>query len=972
MRRYVLALTIAGLAVSNHIYGQNVKDTDRYSGLSGMGSMARRAIAAVNAARAGAGARTTKPVPGTGDCADGNFRCTPIGPIPNGTQSEVSIAVDSTGQNIVIGFNDFRGFSRDPVSLSGYMYSNNGGLTFVDGGQLPSPGDRTVAGLRFPQIYGDPDVKYLGGCNFIYASILVAANANDGIDQTLGIHRSTDCGKTWTGPFEVTPATNPGGSVDPGFSGLDAADKELMDVDPDTGRVLIGWTNFSGVTPFFVQMLTTYTDNILSANPTFAPRRVVSSMDRDGQGASVQFAGQGSPNAYIAWVRSGTGAFTRRIGFARSTDNGATWGAPTEITGNFLVMDQVLGNDRVNENPSIAVDNSTGPYKGTVYAVYSNNNSLDGADVAFRRSTDGGLTFSTASLLNARPGNDRAQWFPFVTVDRQTGRVNVFYFDQGIASSGHLTQVSFQYSDDGGTTWSRPADLEGRSFKAGWGNDTTQPNLGDYNQAVAQQGTLYAAYAVTLPQVFTDGQPSTQMRTPDVAFSKVAATPPRLGLVLGPTTFTDSGGNGFIDENETINLTLPVGNFATNPLYAGMVSGVTAVLSTTTPGVSITQAAGTYGNIAQGGSATNSPAFVLKVAPGFAPGTPIDLVLNVTSVSGVVALRRTLETGTIVKTTLLSEDFESATGGTLPAGWASVHGAGDNTVQWTTNRTFCGASNKAFQPNADNAPPGGSNSRWERLFSPAVTIPGDAGLVEVEFDVCYDTEDFPPFRVYAFDGFFLRVTDLTPGRTLRSVLAEAFEREFTTGPLQHYPKHLPRSSDPNYFEDMSVWAGPSGGYQRVRILLPGMADSRVQFRFEYTQDSIATCADVRPGSVCGVAVDNFVVRSTRAVTQPVVNLIVTQQTTRDTATGQYVSTVTVRNDGTAPAPNVRLTSAQLGSAATITSPLPNLGTMAPGASASAVIRFAASAGAPGGSTVLRVNGAYDGGTFSGSARVTLP
>jgi hypothetical protein len=89
---------------------------------------------------------------------------------PGDTQSETSVAVDSTGQHIVIASNDFRGFFKDPVTFSGFMYSDDGGQTFVDGGQtfvdggqLPTPGTDVLFGMHFPQIYGDPDVKYLGG-----------------------------------------------------------------------------------------------------------------------------------------------------------------------------------------------------------------------------------------------------------------------------------------------------------------------------------------------------------------------------------------------------------------------------------------------------------------------------------------------------------------------------------------------------------------------------------------------------------------------------------------------------------------------------------------------------------------------------------------------------------------------------------------------------------------------------------------
>jgi hypothetical protein len=75
----------------------------------------------------------------------------------------------------------------------------------------------------------------------------------------------------------------------------------------------------------------------------------------------------------------------------------------------------------------------------------------------------------------------------------------VFFYDQGIAASGDLTQVLDTYSDDGGTTWVAPLPLSRRPFKAGWGKGGAEPNLGDYNQAVAQNGDLFATWAETSP-----------------------------------------------------------------------------------------------------------------------------------------------------------------------------------------------------------------------------------------------------------------------------------------------------------------------------------------------------------------------------------------------------------------------------------------------------------------------------------------
>ncbi len=119
----------------------------------------------------------------------------------------------------MIGFNDTRGFDENPISVSGYLYSEDGGKTFVDGGQLPSPGNDVIGTTRFPQVFGDPEVKYLGNCVFVYSSILIEKFSDTTDVQTMGVHRSRDCGKTWEGPFEITSATNPTASWKTMFRG---------------------------------------------------------------------------------------------------------------------------------------------------------------------------------------------------------------------------------------------------------------------------------------------------------------------------------------------------------------------------------------------------------------------------------------------------------------------------------------------------------------------------------------------------------------------------------------------------------------------------------------------------------------------------------------------------------------------------------------------------------------------------------
>lgn len=802
---------------------------------------------------------------------------------PRGGQAETSVAVDVTGRHVVIGFNDTRGFAVNPVSVSGVMVSHDGGRTFADKGQLPSPGDQPLGAQLFPQIYGDPEVKYLGGCSFVYASIgLFVKEYLPGAPtpvQGLSLHRSRDCGETWEGPFEITGATNPNGYIYSDGSAVDAADKEFLDVDPRTGRVLVSWTNFThpALAPAGVQMSVAYSDDVLGAGaPTWSPQVIVSADATDGQASIPRFAADGS--AYVAWRRFPS-YYGNTTAVARSRDGGATWDAPVETSAEFLTMDQVLGNDRVNTSPSLVVDASRGRSRGNVYVVYVTNDGGDGGDVAFQRSTDGGQTWSSPLLLNSRPGADRPQWFPWITQDRASGRLFVFYYDQGVAPSGDLTQVSYTWSADSGKTWAAPSALSDRPFHAGWGNDTGQPNLGDYNQAVVQAGRLYASFAVAArpPLGFVDGQPSTGMTVPDVALAVVPSLTRPLGappLELAAVDAFDlglaAGHNGFIDANESVGLRITLRNSSTNPLHAEEIDGAIGLLATSTPGVRIAQAVAVWPELAPGASAPSRSRFVLFTGPAFVAGTPIELTLTVWAEGSYTVLRHTLDTGTPAVTPLYAETFDAG-----PAGWRSVHGAGANAVPWTFPAAgpaapgFCGAaSGIAFHPNANDGPVAASgvqlNDRWERLIGPSIAVPADSGYVTVEFDVCTDTEDDPVLPGTAYDGVFLRLTDVTPGRTLRTVLAEAFEDQFTTGAAFHYPKHLPRSSLAGYFEDMSAWAGSSGGWRHVRLRLPGLAGSVFQLRFEFAQDRYGTCADVRPGHACGVAIDNVVVKSVKA------------------------------------------------------------------------------------------------------------
>ena len=867
-----------------------------FLGMSPMGHLAHRAqLATARAVAAGQKvpspasifAATTSPAKGGDDC--GSFCEDDEGyqEGPAGGQAETSIATDSTGQHVVVGYNDTRGFYTPTTSLSGFAYSDDGGKTFTDGGQLPTPGDFVLNGARFPQVFGDPDIKYVGACTFVYSSILVTKFNDKATVQTLGLHRSTDCGHTWEGPFEIPAASNPTGQTTTSSTGVvrpvDAADKEYIDVDPDTGRVIVGWSTF---TTGGEQLSVAYSDDAGgTGTPTWSKQIVVGgALGEFDQSAIARFAGNGSGNAYAAWsirvVDTDPTGYQVAVGFARSTDNGTTWQPPIVASAPFFGMDQVLGNDRVHNFPALAVDNSHGKNRGTVYLAYADNDSHDGSDIVLQKSTDGGVTFTAPLALNSRPGADRAQWFPWISVDRDTGRVNVIYYDQGVATSGDLTEVSLTFSDDGGTSWSKPRPISHRPFKAGWGNDTGQPNIGDYVQSVSQGGEVFAEFGSTAPTGFADGQPNLvfpSFTTPDAVFARAQRRGfdvPTGGIQLGNVTFTETNHgaslpNGNLDPGDVVRFKFPIINSVTNPLNARAEHDLVGILTSKTPGVSAFSLA-EYEDVAPGQTRTSEDDFRVRLDSSFVPGTPIEFVLDVRREFQLVGrLYFTQQTGTPVKTVLFAENFDAPTDGKLPAGWTSLHIGGLNVVPWITTSSFCGAtSNGAFHTNANDQAI--DPTRFERLLSPPVTVPAGAQYVTLDFDVCYDTEDDPNLNIQAFDGLVLRFSDITGNGRFpnRAVLAEAFETDFTTGDFLHYPKHFPRNGSSRYFQDMSAWAGDSQGMKHVHLRLPGMEGSTVQLRYEFTQDFAGICSDVRPGHTCGVFVDNIVMQAVSSTVPP--------------------------------------------------------------------------------------------------------
>ena len=92
---------------------------------------------------------------------------------------------------------------------------------------------------------------------------------------------------------------------------------------------------------------------------------------------------------------------------------------------------------------------------------------------------------------------------------------------------------------------------------------------------------------------------------------------------------TGSGGNTIVDPGEDLTIPVVLANTGTDPAAA-----VTAVLSTTTPGVSVTTASASYGTLNPGTSASGSNPYLVHVGNSVTCGSSIAFTITASAVGG--------------------------------------------------------------------------------------------------------------------------------------------------------------------------------------------------------------------------------------------------------------------------------------------------------------------------------------------------
>jgi len=244
-------------------------------------------------------------------------------------------------------------------------------------------------------------------------------NYDDPTNKELLYKRSTDGGTTWSGIIQLT--WNSGNSYAPTAAADPANGIHVVwrDGTPGNHEIFYKRSPDSGVTWHAPSRLTWSTGD--TTDPAVAAD--------SGTGIHVVYSDYKSGN--------------RDIYYKRSTDSGSTWSAITRLCWSFSNSDK----------PSIAVDSG-----GGIHVVWEDYSAMN-YEIYYKRSTDGGTTWSTLTRLTWNTGESQA---PVICADSGSG-IHVVWYDN---TPGNY-EIFYKRSTDYGASWS---GTNRYTWNTGWSN----------------------------------------------------------------------------------------------------------------------------------------------------------------------------------------------------------------------------------------------------------------------------------------------------------------------------------------------------------------------------------------------------------------------------------------------------------------------------------------------------------------------
>ena len=345
-------------------------------------------------------------------------------------QAEPHIARAITNEDFLAGvFQEGRFATSGGAVDCGYSISHDGGLTWT---RALIPGLTMTSGGPYFRAT-DPVAAFDLNGN-VYLETLVATDAQFS-NGAVVVSKSTDGGVTFASPMVAYQPSN--SSVFP--------DKEWMAVNTfgntaTAGRILVTFSLFSNVSATGAPIMRTYSTD---TGFTWSPVGAISN-ETNLQGSQPLFLPNG--NCVVVYWNFGTGPASERLQAVNSTDGGITFGSPHIITSATEYNEPSIRTGSFL--PSAVGDRTT----QNVYVVYQTL-LVGNPRIAFTKSTDGGITWSTPfAISNNPPGS--GVFNPAINVSPDGGTITVAFYDhRDNPGSTVLVDLYLAQSFDGGANW---------------------------------------------------------------------------------------------------------------------------------------------------------------------------------------------------------------------------------------------------------------------------------------------------------------------------------------------------------------------------------------------------------------------------------------------------------------------------------------------------------------------------------------
>jgi len=539
------------------------------------------------------------------------------------TQSENSVFIDPSDESVTLNSNNSSSWT------SGYADQAYGAdaLFSLDGGQDWQGSTRGTSGTN----NGDPSTA-IGLNGWWYVGRISE-------DWGQSVSYSKDQGKSWTSVKVGQGPTAAYGVLDKNHLWIDPSPGS-----PFAGYLYDGWTNqIPGLADTNQIEIVRSADHGLTWS---SPYNISSAVQAGSLNHGVNIQTGPGGEVYAAWSIYDTWPSDETaIGFSKSVDGGGIFTPATRIINNIKgIRASMTGkNMRVNSFPSMAVDLSTGPNRGTLYLVWANvgypgiNTGTD-IDVYLIRSDDEGDTWSAPIRVNQDPaGLGKQHYFPWITCDPITGGLCVIYYDdRDLTSTEVAAYVSWSY--DGGLSWSdmqvsdytfTPKPIAGLAYSY----------FGDYIGIQSRNMKVYPVWtdnhdgrAMTYVSPFDLGPNPNQ---PWVSYYSNALTPAAgkgaVSLNLSDAAFPDHGkSTTTLNYGDSLHLSLGLKNIGDQ-----MAENVSAYLYSTSPWIHMTDSLALYDTIGPGQVRVIPNGFAFKVSDTIPDNLPVRFEVQVTGSDSV-------------------------------------------------------------------------------------------------------------------------------------------------------------------------------------------------------------------------------------------------------------------------------------------------------------------------------------------------